>query len=492
MADRRYLYGVQAPTEIDETLRELVRIFIADDAPALLSMVSTTISPRKQFSRGAIYNLLKDRLPTDTDPLRIHLLAAYFGAGKCFDFLLPNSITLPGTGRVVFSDQAELLTFAYAGGNLHIITLCHQICDIKPDLIYVAFLFGRLDAFLHLVAHLRDPYFLPAISNIESIVIEQLWPLDARYPVVFLCYSRNWAPFFKIAPFNVVLATGPFWSLPRLDIARIDGLLCSWAGIRTRFVDYVRDFPAIRPFIWGERASLPFRAKWWPLLQDDRTLDFLIDNFSEALLKKWDDAKWTTVYHYAVCEAGAKMIPRLLYVDDLDPNLPNGAGETPIILAIKQGASDAVKALLIHPLLDLSLRRDQRAESALAAAIAADLDCDGFWEHPTLDFAEISNGALTVKLLVTNHRIGLFQKLFSADAILKGRDVNTLDREGRGLLHYAVEAGDVEFITRVLNHVSFKVFPREEIGKSVALLKAKSVAVKNLIAERFKRVKGWG
>jgi hypothetical protein len=303
----------------------------------------------------------------------------------------------------------------------------------------------------------------------------------------------DWSTFFAtVTNFSVIAATGPAWELVEFSDAKLLSLFKSWWALKENLLAVVGALPILGRFLWGDRALLGFRGVWWKCLSRAAFMDLLVERFPEALRRYWRGDELATVFHYAAQAGDAEMIARLCYLDDLDPNMPNDSGQTPIMLAIEAGAVKAVKALLIHPLLDLGFVPAVATETAFSVAIKVDLDCDTFWEHPTLDFRQMIGGALTVKGLVTMNKVALFHKLFSSSAILRGRDVNALDANGKGLLHYAVDARNIEMITRILNHVSFRVFAREEIGRTVAPLKTTDPAIKRLIAERFKRARGWG
>jgi hypothetical protein len=178
-------------------LSALISVFSNDDLSTLVSMVGSAIRPTGYLSRQTLLRELKLTFPGIAGQIDVVLLAAYYGATECFDFLFPHFLSTPPF-LTNSGNDTEFLTFAYSGGNLHIITLCHQFLDVRPDFIHEAFLHGHLSTFLLLVASLQEPYWLPPIPHIEHIVIERLYPLESSLTGRAVC-DRLSAVFARMA-----------------------------------------------------------------------------------------------------------------------------------------------------------------------------------------------------------------------------------------------------------------------------------------------------
>jgi ankyrin repeat protein len=104
-----------------------------------------------------------------------------------------------------------------------------------------------------------------------------------------------------------------------------------------------------------------------------------------------------------------------LLIRGFDPNTPNEAGETPLILAVKSGSTNVIKVLI--------------------STKGIDIDRPNLYDENALMFAAINNKLEIAKILIS-----------------KGSSVN---KTGWTALHYAASSGHIEMLRLLLNQSAY-------------------------------------
>jgi hypothetical protein len=130
---------------------------------------------------------------------------------------------------------------------------------------------------------------------------------------------------------------------------------------------------------------------------------------------------------------------------------------------------EMVKVLMTHPAIELSdlscgvepLRLMLRSTEVVPE----------FYRHPMLNTAEEHKGEMVLaELARTHHSAEVLRSHFNELFVIRARrfpmDINAIDGNRKTLLHYAVEAGNIELVELILGYPDFVPY----LGRAAAVL----------------------
>jgi hypothetical protein len=377
------------------------------------------------------------------------LIAACFGAPRCFDFFFSNQEFPPRVPR--------LHKFAYQGGNLHIINLVHIHYGPRKDKVYELVLWGHFEVFLFVVAVYLPSYRLPDMCNSRELVKRgcALWRV------------LPWLSGLTIAGIACFLMTHDMWGLlqDRLEGSGFSNEeKVSIAGCLLRKRRAIRRF---REYDWFVRWLVGLGLQFWARLfeQPRETIQLMVMELPELFAARANDDDCPTMMHYAVKMELVGVIRVLNEIPFVDPNEANSDGLLPVHFALAHRSGRALKALIQNPRIQLTGRPG--VQSPLLAAIRRPFGAPfKFFRHPALDLHEEENGRMLLAEMIPAQTGLLFEELFVNDKWPYQVDINRIDGNRKTLLHYAAEMGSMSFLSRILKNPRFVPY----IGESANVL----------------------
>jgi hypothetical protein len=439
---RKFIVGQMALTR-----DAIISALEADDFEWVLAQQQDGLTPASKLNsfphRQIIVDLSNNNLVICdvVSKTSLLLVAAYYGARRCFSFFFAND-------QMLYPD-ARLHQFAYHGGNLQIISMVHIRYGPNVDDFPWALVGGHLNAFLSLAN------VFPSWSSITFLDTRRVLalgvPLDAlgdrimeSQAMEVLEYLMSMTDWKRINRLFTSLSLVP----SKLE-ATLGGVFQQLALSK-------------RLFEYPEFCEILFKCPysfWGALCCHNalQTLRFLCDTMPGILTRRFDDAPdYPTLLHFAAAYGRSAVMQELTVLDDLDPNEPNVFGRCPIHLAIQY--SGPVEALLTHPFIELS--GIVIGTPPLLAMIRSGLMIEAFYRHPRLNLLEEQNGRMILSELAFSKRsVDFIHWLFTELYVLGSRrsvlDINAIDSNRKTLLHYAVEVGNEVLVSRILKHPGF-------------------------------------
>lgn len=160
-----------------------------------------------------------------------------------------------------------------------------------------------------------------------------------------------------------------------------------------------------------------------------------------------------TMFHYLMGHSSIEVMKSILERKDVDPNIVDKMGRTPLLLAIEKKNEEMVKLLLEHPKVDVnkSTMALRRTETPLTLAIKTNFPAiKHLIDHPNIDL-NLSNN-------LVDKEIPLFlaykQKNMEVVFMLldkPGIDVNIVDKNNYSILHNATQIGNSTLVRKLLS-----------------------------------------